>query len=217
MLRHGVTTAVLLLHHRDRAGDLGARPPGEPQFVYSLSIGIISWLVIDIGRLAAHRPRREALAAWAGAASRWSLVGIAVGFLGGNADRRRLDRRGRCWIPDLLAGPSSPPRLLITVAAGVAICYFYYSRGKAKYLEGQIALAERDATDARLKLLESQLEPHMLFNTLANLRALIATDPPRAQAMLDHLIGFLRATLAARARSRIRWRPSSSACATTSS
>ena len=48
-----------------------------------------------------------------------------------------------------------------------------------------------------MKLLESQLEPHMLFNTLANLRVLIALDPPRAQAMLDQLIAFLRATLSA--------------------
>jgi LytS/YehU family sensor histidine kinase len=37
----------------------------------------------------------------------------------------------------------------------------------------------------------------MLFNTLANLRVLVATDPPRAQAMLDHLIAYLRATLGA--------------------
>jgi LytS/YehU family sensor histidine kinase len=37
----------------------------------------------------------------------------------------------------------------------------------------------------------------MLFNTLANLRVLIAHDPLRAQGMLDHLIAFLRATLAA--------------------
>ena len=35
----------------------------------------------------------------------------------------------------------------------------------------------------------------MLFNTLANLRALIGADPPRATAMLDRLILFLRATL----------------------
>ncbi|MDQ1260375.1 MAG: histidine kinase, partial [Pseudomonadota bacterium] len=44
---------------------------------------------------------------------------------------------------------------------------------------------------------ETQLEPHMLFNTLANLRVLIALDPARAQAMLDHLIAYLRATLSA--------------------
>ena len=48
---------------------------------------------------------------------------------------------------------------------------------------------------ARLAMLQSQLEPHMLFNTLANLRVLIGLDPQRAQAMLDRLIAFLRATL----------------------
>ncbi len=35
----------------------------------------------------------------------------------------------------------------------------------------------------------------MLFNTLANLRALIGIDPPRAQVMLDHMNRYLRATL----------------------
>jgi LytS/YehU family sensor histidine kinase len=56
----------------------------------------------------------------------------------------------------------------------------------------------------------------MLFNTLANLRVLIGLDPPRAQAMLDHLIPFLRATLAAsRAERTTRWPPSLTACATT--
>lgn len=53
------------------------------------------------------------------------------------------------------------------------------------------------AAEARLKLLETQLEPHMMFNTLANLRVLVATDPPRAQEMLDHFIAYLRATLGA--------------------
>src|SRR5690606_22156517 len=57
--------------------------------------------------------------------------------------------------------------------------------------------AQRQASEARLRLLESQLEPHMLFNTLANLRALIGSDPPRAVEMLDRLNAFLRATLAA--------------------
>jgi LytS/YehU family sensor histidine kinase len=55
--------------------------------------------------------------------------------------------------------------------------------------------ARQHADEARLKLLETQLEPHMLFNTLANLRALIGIDPARAQHMLDHMIAYLRATL----------------------
>jgi len=56
---------------------------------------------------------------------------------------------------------------------------------------------ERQAVQAQLMLLQAQLEPHMLFNTLANLQGLIAIDPPRAQQMLDQLIQYLRATLSA--------------------
>jgi hypothetical protein len=61
----------------------------------------------------------------------------------------------------------------------------------------QAEAAQRQAAENQLRLLQSQLEPHMLFNTLANLRVLIGLDPARAQAMLDRLIAFLRATLAA--------------------
>ncbi|NJM42863.1 MAG: histidine kinase [Brachymonas sp.] len=57
--------------------------------------------------------------------------------------------------------------------------------------------AQRQATEAQLKLLQSQLDPHMLFNTLANLRALISHDSVRATDMLDKLVDFLRATLSA--------------------
>jgi LytS/YehU family sensor histidine kinase len=83
--------------------------------------------------------------------------------------------------------------LVITIVASTGMSFFFYSqRPRPAHLQ-----AQRDAAEARLKLLEVQLEPHMLFNTLANLRVLIATDPPRAQAMLDHLIAYLRATLGA--------------------
>jgi sensor histidine kinase YesM len=56
---------------------------------------------------------------------------------------------------------------------------------------------ERQALQAQLRLLQAQIEPHMLFNTLANLRGLIAIDPQRAGQMLDQLIQYLRATLSA--------------------
>ena len=83
----------------------------------------------------------------------------------------------------------------ITVVAGTVASYYFHARGRAAALAARISAAERDATEAKLKLLETQLEPHMLFNTLANLRALIASDPPRAVAMLDHLNSYLRVTL----------------------
>jgi hypothetical protein len=59
------------------------------------------------------------------------------------------------------------------------------------------AVIERTALQAQLRLLQAQIEPHMLFNTLANLQGLIALDPARAGAMLDQLIQYLRATLGA--------------------
>jgi signal transduction histidine kinase len=61
----------------------------------------------------------------------------------------------------------------------------------------QAEAAQRLAAQTQLRLLQSQLEPHMLFNTLANLRVLITLEPARAQAMLDHLIAYLRANLSA--------------------
>lgn len=55
----------------------------------------------------------------------------------------------------------------------------------------------KSSSETRLRLLESQLEPHMLYNTLANLRALVKTNPDLATQMLDRIVDYLRATLGA--------------------
>jgi signal transduction histidine kinase len=96
-------------------------------------------------------------------------------------------------------GISEPRFLFLTLVAVLSISlgltYFFWVRGRLASTEVRAEAAMRSAAENQLKLLVSQLEPHMLFNTLANLRVLIGQDPPRAQAMLDHLNGFLRATL----------------------
>ena len=51
---------------------------------------------------------------------------------------------------------------------------------------------ERKALDARLRLLQAQVEPHFLFNTLANVRELVISGSPQASAVLDSLITYLR-------------------------
>jgi signal transduction histidine kinase len=56
---------------------------------------------------------------------------------------------------------------------------------------------EAARSDAQLRLLRAQLEPHMLFNTMATLRSLIEDDPSRAQKMIDQVITYLRGTLTA--------------------
>jgi hypothetical protein len=54
---------------------------------------------------------------------------------------------------------------------------------------------ERQALDARLHLLHAQVAPHFLFNTLANVKALVTIGSPRAPIVLDSLISYLRATV----------------------
>jgi LytS/YehU family sensor histidine kinase len=44
-------------------------------------------------------------------------------------------------------------------------------------------------------MMQAQVEPHFLFNTLASVEHLIETDPPRAAAMQRCLISYLRAVL----------------------
>jgi hypothetical protein len=54
---------------------------------------------------------------------------------------------------------------------------------------------ERQALDARLHLLQAQVAPHFLFNTLANVQALVDTGSPHASAVLRSLTAYLRAAV----------------------
>jgi sensor histidine kinase YesM len=54
---------------------------------------------------------------------------------------------------------------------------------------------EKQAVDARLALLQAQIEPHFLFNTLANVQALVESGSPRAAGVLQALINYLRAAM----------------------
>ncbi len=54
---------------------------------------------------------------------------------------------------------------------------------------------EKEAINARLRLLQAQIEPHFLFNTLANVRELVYLGAPNATQVLDSLIAYLRAAM----------------------
>jgi len=53
----------------------------------------------------------------------------------------------------------------------------------------------RALLEARLAALQGQIEPHFLFNTLANVLYLLRRDAEAAERMLDHLLTYFRATL----------------------
>ncbi|WLI90316.1 histidine kinase [Massilia sp. R2A-15] len=54
---------------------------------------------------------------------------------------------------------------------------------------------QRQLSEAKMQMMQAQVEPHFLFNTLASVEYLIQTDPPRASAMQRSLIQYLRAVL----------------------
>lgn len=58
-----------------------------------------------------------------------------------------------------------------------------------------IARLSQAALASDLKALQAQIEPHFLYNTLANTRYLVRQQPERALEMLDHLIAYLRSAL----------------------
>ena len=69
------------------------------------------------------------------------------------------------------------------------------ARSQALSFELERSELERRALDARLRLLHAQIEPHFLFNTLANVRALVDGGSPKASAVLSSLIAYLRAAV----------------------
>lgn len=92
----------------------------------------------------------------------------------------------------------------IALTATLLVTWYGWSRTRIAELSEQVArtawqkeAAERTALSARLQALQAQIEPHFLFNTLATLDSLIASDPPRARDLLASLNRFLRATLEA--------------------
>lgn len=61
----------------------------------------------------------------------------------------------------------------------------------------RVVSSEKQLVQAQLRMLQAQVEPHFLFNTLANVQMLVGKSPPAAQRMLEHLIAYLRQTLTA--------------------
>ncbi|WP_296001878.1 sensor histidine kinase [Rugamonas sp.] len=164
--------------------------------IEAMCIGTLAYLFIFGTRLAlwrgAQRPHWLTMTIIA-------VLGGALGQVAGLTLSRMATHR---QVPALTALHAWNPLVTLMITAGAA--YFYYNRGRIARLQATAAeerarteVLARQAMQAQLQMLQAQIEPHMLFNTLANLQGLIAIDPPRAQLLLDHLIQYLRATLGA--------------------
>ena len=174
------------------------------KLVYSLSIGVACTLIVASTRLAVagavNRLRRSnglpSLAHHGGFTAALPAALFAM-LLGPSLGMTLGDLLTGKQSPSLFQLDSTNTRVTLALSfVGTVICFVVIStQERLSTARAQAEAAQRQAAETQLRLLQSQLEPHMLFNTLANLRVLIGMEPERAQAMLDRLINFLRATL----------------------
>jgi hypothetical protein len=83
------------------------------------------------------------------------------------------------------------------IASSVGAMWFVWRRGaeaseRAQAVELRRVQLERQATEARLGALRSQIDPHFLFNTLATVRRLQQIEPAQGKRLLAHFVAYLR-------------------------
>ena len=152
----------------------------------SFAVRLAFWLArraVGAGRLAAWSPARRSiyftLVPITGVAIGWPLGMMLAGLGSTSASWRRSMRPG-------------------VLGSSIVVALLRH-RPVPAVLPHQGAPDRRPrtaATEAQLRLLQAQIEPHFLFNTLANVVSLMDADPPRAKAMLESFVDYLRASLA---------------------
>ena len=162
-------------------------------FVFSQSIGLSICLFV----LAVHY-------GWKQAPPRIHLPLVAAAIVVGAAAGTWLGYVLTGVGPDHAAGEKGIflKIVLLGVFFGAAISYGFASLERAAASEIraqeeriQRLASEKEAMQARLSLLQAQIEPHFLFNTLSNVLGLMEAEPEQARAMLEDLTAYLRTSL----------------------
>jgi sensor histidine kinase YesM len=159
------------------------------QLIYSLAIGLSIFSLIELPRLTRWWGRPPALLnltlVVAGAIPLGYMCGSALGSWFTASEFRPL----------LDAGPFMLFIGLVTVLTSLLSVHFLTHRDHLAAERMRAETADLRAKNAQLQLLQQQIEPHMLFNTLANIHALTETDPPRAQSLIEALSELLHASM----------------------
>lgn len=166
--------------------------------IRTISLGLLAMLVFGLFE---QWPRR--LPAWL---ARWVLqvVGVAIAMpLATLAIYVYSTKAGAppFWqVEDRLEGFAMLTFLGVLLAPWAALAALVrqkdaLARHQALAFKLERSELERQALDARLHLLQAQVAPHFLFNTLANVQALVDAGSPQASAVLRSLVAYLRAAV----------------------
>jgi two-component sensor histidine kinase len=156
--------------------------------VVCLTIGVIIHLLFDglravwatPARIGSWQPWQRSLF-FGGVPMLGVLLGwpLGVELAGGHLRAWLSDSRGH----NLIAGS-------VLIALMISFGMHLWFSARTRQID-----SERRATEAQLRLLQAQIEPHFLFNTLANVHSLMDHDLPKAKQMLGSFTDYLRASL----------------------
>jgi len=129
---------------------------------------VLGWVIVQVGAFAASwLPGFEQIRGWM-LSPQWYITSLTISFL---------------------------VSVTMSLAWHARIVALERAAATAKERE-RLQTAERAAVEANLRALQAQIEPHFLFNTLANVVSLIEPAPQKARLMLQDFIEYLRASLA---------------------
>ena len=158
----------------------------QKNLIVCLTIGFAIHLLFDAGVALIGRPRIRRFRVW-----EWVLFFAGIPTLGVT-----LAWPLGLWLAGLdvvrWLSPDNSNLLFGGALFSLLSTFALYQVFAAK--AEQIA-AEQRATEAQLKLLQGQIEPHFLFNTLANVVSLMEADTPRAKRMLESFVDYLRSSM----------------------
>lgn len=182
-------------------GALLSLPWEGPVAVLFLRLLLLGALLLLVFAATERWPRRlpRPIARWA-----LQIVAVAVATPIATAMVYSLTTQGDAtpWVHDAkcMAGFGMISGFSLLIAPWIVMVAVYRdisgrAQRQALAFELERTRLEQQAMDARLRLLQAQVEPHFLFNTLANIRELMEQGSSEAPAMLQHLIDYLRAAV----------------------
>jgi two-component sensor histidine kinase len=161
---------------------------GFPVIIETVILGLMAMLLFGLFE---QWPKR--LPAWL---ARWVLQVLGVGL---------AMPVGTLALSAIANGTGGPPlwqlqEFGLLVAPWIALAVLVrqkeaLARHQALAFDLERSELERQALDARLRQLQAQVAPHFLFNTLANVQALVDAGSPQAPAVLRSMIAYLRAAV----------------------
>ena len=180
-------------------GAVNTLPATAPPIYVTLGHALVAGLTVLLAfGLLEHYPARPPLARWI-----LQLVGVVVavplGVLLAHLGSMAIDEHSAHETAQMTG-------LMVLIAEGLLFAPWIalgamvrqrdvLARDQALAFALERSQLERNALETRLRLLQAQVEPHFLFNTLANVQELVEVGSPQASKVLASLIAYLRAAV----------------------